>query len=87
MDKSLYYFDPNHGGCLRIVNKISKDSYIFNGAYGSDEEKKGYWAATAKKTKLFDYKDKKINYYRDLSIVSFKPDALKKYSAIISQHF
>ena len=30
----------------------------------------------------FDYKDKKINYYRDLSIVSFKPDALKKYSTL-----
>jgi|TARA_B100001175_G_scaffold93644_1_gene79199 hypothetical protein len=72
MDKSLYYFDPNHGGCLRIVNKISKDSYIINGAYGSDEEKKGYWAATAKKTKLFDYKDKKYNFIVDFSMKSEK---------------
>lgn len=28
----------------------------------------------------FDYKEKKIKYYRDLSIVSFLPSALKKYS-------
>ena len=28
----------------------------------------------------FDYKEKKIKYYRDLSIVSFQPNALKKYS-------
>ena len=28
----------------------------------------------------FNYKEKKIKYYRDLSIVSFLPSALKKYS-------
>jgi len=28
----------------------------------------------------FNYKEKKMKYYRDLSIVSFKPNALKKYS-------
>ena len=28
----------------------------------------------------FDYKEKKIKYYRDLSIISFHPQALKKYS-------
>ena len=30
----------------------------------------------------FNYKDKKIKYFRDLSIVSFKFDALKKYSEL-----
>ena len=28
----------------------------------------------------FDYKEKKIKYYRDLSIISFQPNSLKKYS-------
>jgi hypothetical protein len=32
MNSKLYFFDPNHGGCLRIMNKI-------NGAYGYDEGK------------------------------------------------
>ena len=27
----------------------------------------------------FNFHDKKINYYKDLSIISFKPESLKKY--------
>ena len=61
MDKSLYFYDPNHGNCLRIVNKVDKDTYIINGAYGSDEGKKGYWAAIAKRKKIFNYKGEKYN--------------------------
>ena len=56
MEKSLYYFDPKHGGCLRIMNKIDKDSYTIHGPYGSDENKQGHWSATAKKSKQFEYK-------------------------------
>ena len=61
MNKSLYFYDPNHGNCLRIVNKVDKDTYIINGAYGSDEGKKGYWAAIAKKIKKTYYNGKKYN--------------------------
>lgn len=72
MDKSLYYFDPKHGGCLRIMNKTDKDSYIINGPYGSDENKEGYWAADARKTKLFEHKGKKYNLIVDFSMKSEK---------------
>lgn len=49
MKDSLYYYDPNHGGCLRVMHQIDENTYVINGAYGSDEGKKGYWAAIAKK--------------------------------------
>ena len=61
MDKSLYYYDPKHGNCLRIMNKVDTNIYIINGAYGSDEGKNGYWAATAEKKKNFYYKGDKYN--------------------------
>jgi hypothetical protein len=61
MDKSLYFYDPNHGNCLRIVNKVDKNVYIINGAYGNDEGKSGYWAAMAEKKKIFKYKGQKYN--------------------------
>ena len=48
MNNTTYYYDPNHGGCLRIMHKMSDNEYIINGAYGSDEGKKG-WCANAKK--------------------------------------
>ena len=41
MKDSLYYYDPNHGGCLRVMNQLDDKTYIINGAYGSDEGKKG----------------------------------------------
>ena len=35
-----YYYDPNHGGCLRRVAKIAgrTDTYRIIGAYGDDEQ-------------------------------------------------
>ena len=68
MNKSLYFYDPNHGNCLRIVNKVDKDTYIINGAYGSDEGKKGYWAAITKKIKKTYYNGKKYNLKVDFSM-------------------
>ena len=49
MKDEFYFYDPKHGGCLRQMRKIAPNFYIINGAYGSDEGKTGYWAATAKK--------------------------------------
>ena len=37
MENRTFYFDPNHGGCLRIVTKLERDKYLIEGAYGSDE--------------------------------------------------
>ena len=52
MEKNLYYYyDPNHGGCLRIVNKTDRNNYIIKGAYGSDEGKKGSWVAALRASK------------------------------------
>ena len=67
MNSKLYFFDPNHGGCLRIMNKINDDTYIINGAYGSDEGKKGYWASTAKEGN-YNYKGIKYNLKVDFSM-------------------
>ena len=61
MDKVLYYYDPNHGNCLRTMNLIDKSKYIINGAYGADEGKKGYWAAIAEKKKPFYHEGHKYN--------------------------
>lgn len=32
-----YYYDPLHGGCLRLVTQTSSSSYLIRGVYGSDE--------------------------------------------------
>jgi hypothetical protein len=61
MNESLYYYDPNHGNCLRIMNKVDKNNYIINGAYGSDEGKNGYWVAKAEKKKIFYLEGIKYN--------------------------
>ena len=61
MEKNLYYYyDPNHGGCLRIVNKTDRNNYIIKGAYGSDEGKKGYWWQLLKKNQYLNIKEKNI---------------------------
>ena len=35
-----FYFDPWHGGCLRRIVKIGKDTYKILGVYGNDETTK-----------------------------------------------
>ena len=72
MDKTLHYYDPNHGGCLRIINKTDKNSYIIKEAYGSDEGKTGYWNATIKKKPIFDYNGEKYNLIVDFSMKKIK---------------
>lgn len=77
MNNSLYYFDPNHGGCLRIMHKMNNNDFIINGAYGSDEGKKGYWCASAKKVEEFEYKGETYNL-----IVDFKQKSIKTHKNI-----
>jgi len=66
-EDQVYYFDPNHGGCMRILTKIDKEHFIVQGAYGSDEGGKGHWVATMKKTKKFTYEGKPYNLIVDFS--------------------
>lgn len=65
MENRTFYFDPNHGGCLRIVTKIEKDKYLIEGAYGSDEGGKGHWVASMTKTKKFEDKGNDYNIIVD----------------------
>uniref|UniRef100_A0A6C0LJ26 Uncharacterized protein n=1 Tax=viral metagenome TaxID=1070528 RepID=A0A6C0LJ26_9ZZZZ len=65
MENSAFYFDPNHGGCLRIITKLEKDKYLIEGAYGSDEGGKGQWVAEMTKTKKFKYKGEDYNLIVD----------------------
>lgn len=44
--KTLYYYDPKHGGCLRVITKETDNTYRIKGMYGEDETEKGYWFAT-----------------------------------------
>ena len=53
--KEKYYYDPKHGGCLRIMTKIGDNQSLIKGAYGNDEKEKGYWFA-----EVTNYKDKMI---------------------------
>lgn len=76
-EDQVYYFDPNHGGCMRILTKIDKEHFIVQGAYGSDEGGKGHWVATMKKTKKFDYEGKPYNL-----IVDFSKKEIKTHKAI-----
>ncbi len=65
---SVYYFyDPNHGNCLRIMYKINKNKYIIHGGYGSDEGKKGNWTAFLEKKPTFSKFGKKFNCVIDFS--------------------
>jgi len=45
-----YWFDPKHGGCLRLISKDEKGAYVIHGAYGDDEppaNAEEYWFARA----------------------------------------
>jgi len=63
-----YFYDPKHGGCLRIIRKVDKNLWVINGAYGNDEKQKGHWVAFAKKIKdknynlEVDFSHKKVNH-------------------------
>ena len=42
------FFDPNHGGCLRIISHSARRRLTIHGVYGSDEPDTGSsWTATA----------------------------------------
>ena len=38
MQASMVFFDPLHGGCLRVIKRISVDAYKIYGVYGDDEK-------------------------------------------------
>tara|TARA_Y100000389_G_scaffold125559_2_gene122942 strand:+ start:7620 stop:7925 length:306 start_codon:yes stop_codon:yes gene_type:complete len=63
MIEGLYY-DPNHGGCLRKIKKLSNEDmydYKITGAYGDDEPE------TGKKWTAFIKTLKKNTFYVDFS--------------------
>lgn len=37
MDLPGVYYDPNHGGCVRVVSHVRGDVYEVTGAYGDGE--------------------------------------------------
>ena len=39
MKEKYYFFDKNHGNCLRILYKINKNKYTIICGYGSNEDK------------------------------------------------
>ena len=61
-DMEYYFYDPLHGHCLRTMRKVNTNTYLIIGAYGSDEGKKGYWSATAKKIKPQTKNGKTYNF-------------------------
>ena len=67
MNDTLYYYDPNYGGCLRNMKKITNDMYIINGVYGEDEGRQGHWAAIATEG-AYTYNNKKYNLKVDFSM-------------------
>lgn len=64
---SKYYYDPNHGGCLRIFTNVGDNISFIKGAYGNDENPKGYWFAEVTHVKKNTYNGKPYNL-----IVNFK---------------
>ena len=46
-DLKGYYYDPNHGGCLRTIVPIAPMKYVIHGVYGDDEalQTGTYWSA------------------------------------------
>lgn len=65
--KSKYYYDPKHGGCLRVITKDTQDTYRIKGMYGDDESEKGYWFATATPIDVIEKDGKKYNTIVDFS--------------------
>lgn len=71
-DISGYYFDPNHGNCLRRIYKKSSTWHII-GAYGNDEppHRPGeVWKARLKKRGLhldIDFKSKTVDHAKTYS--------------------
>ena len=50
-----YYYDPKHGGCLRKITRINKNSFKIVGAYGDDEpDTNKKWYAEMRKTNTKD---------------------------------
>ena len=65
--KSLYYYDPKHGGCLRVMTRDSGNTYRIKGMYGDDESEKGYWTAIATPIDEIEKDGKKYNTIVDFS--------------------
>ena len=72
MKDILVYYDPNHGNCLRKMTPISENKYVINGAYGSDEGKKGHWVSFAEKIDLINKNGRKYNLKVDFSLKNIK---------------
>lgn len=65
-----WYFDPNHGNCLRKITKVDNNKYKIVGAYGDDEPPHNpgeLWNAsmTAKRNHLtIDFESKTVDHAR-----------------------
>ena len=61
-----FYYDPQHGGCLRKIVLYAQNKYKIIGAYGNDEPNTGSkWHVIATKTR------RKNMYYVDFSSKKF----------------
>ena len=80
---TYYFYDPNHGNCLRILHQIDSHTYIINGGYGSDEGKKGHWAAVLQKKSPFQYKGETYNSTIDFSMK--KRNIINLFTMLIGQ--
>ena len=66
------YYDPNHGGCVRTIEKRSETQYVITGAYGTGEMARAgtLWRAYARAHGhnghflLVDFKEKKTKHER-----------------------
>jgi hypothetical protein len=64
------YFDPNHGGCLRILERRGETEYVITGAYGTGERARAgtpwraYVTTHAGHFLLVDFKEKKTRHAR-----------------------
>ena len=77
MKDKYYFYDKNHGNCLRILYKINKNEYTIIGGYGSDEGKKGNWSAKLIKKENFIKNGQKFN-----AIIDFNPKSKKTHGNI-----
>jgi hypothetical protein len=65
--KQQYYYDPKHGGCLRVITKEGPKQFRIKGAYGSDEKETGYWFANIEEIDMIEKNETKYNLIVDFS--------------------
>lgn len=70
MDLKGVYYDPLHGGCVRVVTQTDERNFIIKGVYGDDEppyHPGEVWIAKISADGLFltvDFTNKAVNHER-----------------------